>query len=191
MGQHMNRTVSICFLALLPSVLLPREEAPFPPPPANVSSVVELVSDSEPGQRLVITGTVYKADGKTPFAGLVLYLYQTDATGVYNNKDGSWQRPRIHGWVKADREGRYEIRTIKPGSYPRSRIAAHIHAIVKLDGEEAKWIDDFLFAGDEFLSEKEKSKLSSAGSLSAVMKENVDKNGVLHCRRDIVIRTGE
>ncbi|MEX2088444.1 MAG: hypothetical protein WEB62_01690, partial [Bacteroidota bacterium] len=55
---------------------------------------------------------------KTPAAGVLLYVYQTDATGAYNNDDGSWQRPRINGWFRTDKNGRYEIRTIKPGSYP-------------------------------------------------------------------------
>lgn len=182
--------VQIAFLAFLfvATSSFSQEEAPYPPPPAGVSSVTTLVTKDEPGDRLVITGTVYKADGKTAFPSLVIYLYQTDATGVYNTADGNWQRPRIRGWVKTDEKGRYEIRTIKPGSYPRSRNPAHIHAIIRLPGEKPKWIDDFLFEGDEFLPERDVQRAANSGTFSNIMKATVDSDGTLRCTRDIVMQ---
>ncbi len=182
--------VQIVFLAflLVATSSFSQEVAPYPPAPAGVSSVTTLVTKDEPGEKLVITGTAYKADGKTVYAGLVIYLYQTDATGVYNTADGNWQRPRIRGWIKTDDKGRYEIRTIKPGSYPRSRNPAHIHAIVRLPGEKPKWIDDFLFEGDEFLSERDVQRAANSGRFSNIMKATVDRDGTLRCTRDIVMQ---
>ena len=165
-----------------------QEEAPFPPSPGNVSPIATLVSDDEPGERLVITGNVYGADGRTPLPGFVLYLYETDASGVYNKTDRKWWRPRIRGWIRTDEDGRYEIRTIKPGSYPGSRNPAHIHVIAKIEGSEPDWLDDFLFEGDPFLSDKDLKRFESEGRFSPVMKIVRDTTGVLHCTRDFKIQ---
>lgn len=99
-----QRLFALCLIVLaLAGSTLAKEDAPFPPPPKDVSSVATLVSGSEPGEKLVVTGTVYKSDRKTPLPDFILYVYQTDATGMYNKADGNWQRPRIHGWVKTER----------------------------------------------------------------------------------------
>jgi protocatechuate 3,4-dioxygenase beta subunit len=164
-----------------------QEVAPFPPAPDDVSSLATLVGDSEPGEKLVITGTVYQTDRKTPRPGFLLYIYQTDATGMYNRVDGNWQRPRLRGWVKTDRLGRYEIRTIKPGSYPRSNNPAHIHVIVKVGKSDPRWIDDFLFEGDPFLRGSDRELSGTQGTFSPVMRVSRDEQGRLLCRRDIVI----
>ncbi len=167
---------------------LAKEDAPFPPPPKDVSSVAKLVSENEPGEKLVVTGTVYNSDRKTPLPDFILYVYQTDATGVYNKADGNWQRPRIRGWVKTDKNGRYELRTIKPGSYPGSRNPAHIHVIVKPPDGEPTWIDDFLFAGDPFLSEQQNARPNEEDAFCHIMKIERDGDGTLHCKRDIIVR---
>jgi protocatechuate 3,4-dioxygenase beta subunit len=153
--------------------------------------VATLVTADEPGEKLIISGTVYAEKGGTPLPGFVLYLYQTDATGVYNTTDGSWQGPRIRGWVRTDSDGKYEIRTIKPGSYPGSRNPAHIHVIVKPPGKDPDWIDDFLFEGDPFLTDKDRGRLKGEETFSPVMKVTRDESGMLHCRRDIMITSSE
>ncbi len=182
----MSRQIIVFLLVLFYGRSLKAEDAPFPPPPANVSSVVTLVSDGEPGEKLVVRGTVFKEDGKTPYDGFILYLYQTDATGRYNKEDGYWGRPRIRGWIKTDKNGSYEIRTIKPGSYPGSRNPAHIHIIVKLPGQDPDWIDDFLFEGDPFLDPKDVKKSLEEKNFSHIVRAE-KRDGVLRCRRDIRI----
>jgi protocatechuate 3,4-dioxygenase beta subunit len=162
-----------------------KEDAPFPPAPGDVSSVATLVGASEPGEKLVITGRVFKKD--VPYPDFILYLYQTDATGRYNSTDGNWQRPRIHGWLKTDAEGKYEIRTIKPGSYPRGRNPAHIHVIVKLPGRTPRWLDDFLFEGDPYLDPRDKGRHDREGDFSPVMRIEKDPDGTMRCKRNIVI----
>ena len=180
-----------CVIATIPTLSHSQEKAPYPPAPSDASSVATMTSNDEPGEQLVINGIVYEADGRTPISGFVLYLYQTDSSGVYNKTDRSWQRPRIHGWVRTDNDGKYEIRTIKPGSYPGSRNPAHIHAIVKLAGSEAEWIDDFLFEGDPFLSSKDRKRIENEGRFSPVMSIERDEKGVLRCKRDIKISASE
>jgi protocatechuate 3,4-dioxygenase beta subunit len=174
-------------MILLGSLVQAQDVAPFPPAPRDVSSITRIVSDDEPGERLVITGTIYKSDKKTPYEGLVLYFYQTDATGVYNKTNGSWQEPRLRGWVKTDANGRYEVRTVKPGSYPTRREAAHIHVTMKPAGGSPLWLDSFLFENDPYLGDRDLREAAGAGSFSHILKVTKGKDKTLRCVRDFLI----
>ena len=94
---------------------------PTPPPPATVSSVGTIADANEPGDRLEISGQVFSPDGVTPAANVIVYAYQTDATGEYRN-DPKTRVARLHGWAKTDAQGHYAFHTIKPASYPRMTI---------------------------------------------------------------------
>ena len=94
-------------------------------PCARATSVATLSDPKEPGEPLLVTGRVFAADGTTPAAGVVLFVYHTDAKGHYNRWPGS--APRLKGWMKTGPDGRYEYRTIRPGAYPGGRTAAHVH----------------------------------------------------------------
>jgi protocatechuate 3,4-dioxygenase beta subunit len=48
-------------------------------PPSITSETA--ISIGERGERLKISGTVFKADGKTPASGVIIFFYHTDATG--------------------------------------------------------------------------------------------------------------
>jgi protocatechuate 3,4-dioxygenase beta subunit len=54
---------------------------PTPSPPTTVSSVGTIAEANEPGERLEISGQVFSPDGVTPVANVIVYAYQTDATG--------------------------------------------------------------------------------------------------------------
>lgn len=183
--SHRTRFLLGAYL-LLASPIAAQEEAPFPPPPENIGAAVTLPPAHEPGEPLTIRGTVYRTDGTTPYAGFVLFLYQTDRKGVYNSTNGSWREPRIRGWVKTDDSGRYEIQTIRPGSYPGSRNPAHIHAVIKLPGKRARWIDDFLFEGDPFVTADLQSISARQGKFANVMKLTREQ-GRITAWRDIKI----
>ena len=65
---------------------------------------------------------------------MILYVYQTDAKGLYSPAAGQTQGRRhghLRGWMKTDRMGRYEFRTVRPASYPGRDVPAHIHPVVK------------------------------------------------------------
>src|SRR5262245_52152153 len=96
-------------------------------PCATAGSKITVAPESEPGSRMVVSGQVFKPDGVTPAAGVIMYLYHTDAHGIYNEKRTFQVAPRLQGWLRTDAQGRYEYRTIRPAQYPDANIAAHVH----------------------------------------------------------------
>src|SRR3954452_2671567 len=126
-------------LAILAAVLAGTIASGAAPPPG---SSLTLVNDSEPGQRLTIHGRVVGEGGK-PVAGARLHVYQTDASGRYTpGKPMDEPHARLAGWLQTDKDGKFELHTIRPGGYPKAvrlgnrerKIPAHIHIDVEADG---------------------------------------------------------
>ncbi len=142
------------------------------------------------GQKLRISGTVYKPDGKTRAPNILLYYWHTNSEGVYANREGLDPKVRPHGyirgWVKTDGQGQYSIYTIRPGHYPGRSGPAHIHLLVKepeLPNEY--YIDDILFEEDLRLTEAYRDKLENRGGSGIV--QTVQENGVQAANRDIIL----
>jgi len=89
--------------------------------------------------------------------------------------------------MRTNAEGRYEFRTIKPGSYPRTRNPAHIHAYVSGPGYPEYWIDEYLFEGDPFVGGDAKQKASELGTFSPILTLSKGNDGILRAVRDIKI----
>lgn len=87
----------------------------WPNPPAQLDSSTQITADTEPGERLIVSGQVFAPNSKTPAAGVTLYAYNTDAEGYYGVAHAEYP-PRLYGWMKTDSAGRFELRTIRPGS---------------------------------------------------------------------------
>ena len=138
---------------------------------------------------LHITGTVYKADGKSPAAGTILYFYHTDRTGIYPKKgdEKGWGKRHgyIRGWLKTNNRGQYSLETFRPGAYPNRGIAAHIHCIVKEDNLNEYYIGDILFVDDPLLTNEEKTSLDVPGGSGLIKLQK--RNGVLYGERDIYL----
>jgi protocatechuate 3,4-dioxygenase beta subunit len=155
--------------------------------PALAAARVELAAAAEPGERMVISGEVHRADA-APAAGVTLYVYQTNAAGIYarrGNETGNGVRHGyLRGWIRTGDRGGYEIDTIRPGSYPNSTQAAHIHVTV-LDAGAENWLDDFVFAGDPHLA----GHLANARSVggSGVVTLTRDAAGTWRGQRRIVL----
>jgi protocatechuate 3,4-dioxygenase, beta subunit len=141
---------------------------------------------NEPGEPMILSGTIYTPDGRTPKPGITLSVYQTDASGVYSTRSGEDQRnTRLNGKMFSNAEGKYEFRTIKPGSYPGSRNPAHIHAYMSGPGYPEYWIDEFHFTDDPFISDEDKRKAAAQGLFSPILKLTRDSEGILRGVRDI------
>lgn len=50
-------------------------------PQDTLSWDIDLASDDEPGEPLIVAGTIYAPDG-TPLAGKRVHVFQTDAEGL-------------------------------------------------------------------------------------------------------------
>jgi protocatechuate 3,4-dioxygenase beta subunit len=124
--------------------------------PDRIHSVDTSAGWDEPGQKILIKGIVYKHDGKTPAADVIIYYWQTDNNGYYTQKSGMNESAKQHGfirgWVKTDVRGNYAIYTIRPAPYPNAAIPAHIHPSIKEPNiTNEYYIDDFVFDNDPLL----------------------------------------
>jgi len=145
--------------------------------PSIIKSDVTLVAETEPGEKLEISGTIYKADGKTPAPNVILYVYQTAKSGRYEpspNQTGEVRRHgRIRGWVKSNQKGEYKFLTIRPGNYPNADIPAHIHPTIKEPDKNEYHIDDFVFDDDKFVDADYRSRQQLRGG-----------SGILHLKKE-------
>lgn len=162
----------------------PNGPPPTPIPPSEIGSFGVIASTSEPGNRLVVSGHVFGPDGVTPAAGVLVYAYQTDATGEYHN-DPDTHVARLHGWAKTDSEGAFEFRTIQPGPYPGRLVPAHIHFHAWGGGYPLQWTPDLNFAGDPLLKPSDLDKSSAAGKFGSVQQITHEPDGMLHCTFNI------
>jgi len=158
--------------------------------PEELSWQSRIAPEGEEGEPLVVTGTVYEADGETPAAGVVIYAYHTDAEGIYRKEGGETGNALRHGllrgWVESDEDGRYRFDTIRPASYPDSSIAQHVHMSVLPPGGEETWINSVKFTDDPLLTPSERRQRPHRGGPGLVTPER-DESGTWHAQRDIVL----
>ena len=141
--------VSIATILTLASVTAAAQSVHEAPAAAPANGRV--APAGEPGQPLSVSGVVVGADG-SPIANASLYIYQTDHEGYYGVKPASDNRnPRLKLFLRSDARGAWSFETIKPGSYPSSRVPAHIHFEVSAPGRAPK-IFEIVFEGDPFVT---------------------------------------
>jgi len=175
-----------------PIVGLPCEgcEAVFQGMPEALAAEARLAPEGEPGEPLVIDGAVRRADG-APAPGVVVYAYQTDASGIYPRAAAgagvaARRHGRLRGWAKSDAEGRFRFLTVRPGGYPGTTIPQHVHLHVLEPGRCTYYIDDVVFDDDPRLTAVERRRLTGRGGPGIAVPER-DAGGVWSARRDIVL----
>jgi protocatechuate 3,4-dioxygenase beta subunit len=156
-------------------------------PPKELSWKTVIPLENEPGEPLIITGKVFQADGKTPALGMVLWVYHTDRTGYYNEKDDA-SHPRLKGWMKIGADGKYEFRTIRPGAYPHRTTPAHIHAHLYGPGYSERSIEDYWFKDDPRINEKELKNAAGNGGHPVIVELKRGSDGVWRGERDITVK---
>ena len=120
--------------------------------PATIASSARIAPESEPGTPLVVRGRAFAADGKTPLAGAVVFAYHTDRGGVYDRAGAPPHSWRLKGWAMTGGDGRFEFRTMRPGPYPGSRNAAHIHVMLFTPDGGRYHAGEVLFEDDPFVT---------------------------------------
>ncbi len=165
-------------------------EAVFEYGSKKLTSIDTLPDFKEPGPKLEISGTVYQADGKTPARDVILYIYHTDQKGVYPQKgsETGWAKRHgyLRGWIKTNADGRYKFYTLRPASYPNTRAPQHIHPVIKEPNRNEYYIDEYLFADDPYLDEKEKASQQKRGG-SGIIALTKKQDGTWVGKRDIVL----
>ena len=173
--------------ALLSAGILAASEAAPAGPCAKATSTAVLAGPDEPGERLVVTGTVFAPDGVKPAAGVFLYVYNTDATGRYSGERG--QPPRLRGWMKTGSDGRYEYRTVRPASYPGSRIPAHVHTQLWGGGYPPQAGPELNFEGDPFVSAAERERSAARGRFAFIRPARRDADGTWRVEQDLRLKS--
>ena len=117
------------------------------------------------GEPVTVAGRVTDTEG-APIAGATLDVWQTAGNGLYRAQDPDQPDDNVCGVFESGGDGRYEIRTVKPSSYPvpvdgpAGRLLkalgrhpmrpAHIHFIVSAAGYKPV-ITQLFTAGDDYL----------------------------------------
>ncbi len=150
--------------------------------------------DTLPGFRendpkIKITGTVFKKDGKTPAAQIILYIYHVDRKGIYQASADpkGWEKRhgQYRGWLMTDNNGQYAFYTFRPAPYPEVQEPEHIHIYVKEPNTRPYYIDSYLFESDPTLTDKIKTSQKKRGGSGIVRLDLQD--GIWIAKRDIIL----
>ncbi|MBX2939712.1 MAG: hypothetical protein KF880_06515 [Ferruginibacter sp.] len=108
--------------------------------------------------RMLLTGVIYDFNGQ-PANGVLLYVFHTDAHGIYLKRPGATGAEALNGyvrgWIQTGADGRYYIYTNKPGAYPNERTRAHVHCIIKEPDVNVYSLMDFIFPDDPYAIQME------------------------------------
>lgn len=145
----------------------------------------------EKGQKLIVKGTVYQLDKKTPAANVIIYYHHTDTNGLYSpikdKPESQTRHGHIRGWMNTDKDGKYTLYTIRPAPYPNTNLPAHIHWLIKEpDVQNEYWTDDLNFSDDTLLAPYIKTnKPGNLGGNGIVTVTN--KDGVQIAEHDFIL----
>lgn len=158
--------------------------------PASLGATATIAGVNEPGERMIVEGVVYQADGRTPAANVVIYGYHTNAAGLYAGGSPETEASRRHGrlraWVKTGPDGRYRFHSIKPAPYPNDRMPAHVHLMVREPARRPYWIDEIVFQGEFGVTEAYRRTQTGRGG-SGITRLTRSTQGVWIARRNIVL----
>jgi protocatechuate 3,4-dioxygenase beta subunit len=157
--------------------------------PQQMNSQTAIASREEPGERMEISGIIFQPDGKTPAPNVILYVYHTDAKGIYSPAPGATGGARtnghLRGWMKTNDRGEYKFTSIRPAPYPNGQIAAHIHPVIKEPDKNEYWIDEYLFDDDPVVARERQSQQNRGGS--GIIHLTKNSEGVWIGSRNIVL----
>lgn len=105
------------------------------------------------GELIEVSGRVLDVHGN-PVRNARIEIWQANAAGRYNHPADNNPAPvdpnfQGYGLLRTDREGRYRLMTIKPGSYPDQNGTPrppHIHFDVT--GQSSRLVTQMLFPGE-------------------------------------------
>lgn len=148
-----------------------------------------LAPPDEPGEPLIVSGTVRDVDGK-PVVHALIYVFHADAKGYYAPARAMDEpNARLFGYMKTRADGRYEFRTIRPGGYPKQPIPQHIHMLVTAAGyrdHRCRSTCQLVFEDDPRMT-AEWHKWAKEGG-NPILSVTRGQDGVQKCIYDIVLQ---
>ena len=165
-------------------------DAVFEGRPAKLESTGRIAAATEPGEPLILEGTV-RDRAKRAVAGVIVYAYHTNAKGEYPPAKGAkHQHGALRGFAKTAADGTYRFTTIRPASYPVSNAPPqHIHMHVVEPGRCHYWIDDVVFTDDPRLDAAARKHHERGRGGLGITTPKRDK-GTWIARRDITLGAG-
>ena len=104
---------------------------------------------------------------------MILYVYHTDEKGIYPSQGDEVDWSRRHGhlraWLKTDQSGQYTFYTGQPASYPGRKVAAHIHPTLLEPNGKYYYLEDYYFAHDPYLTDRELNPKAPRGGTQGVL----------------------
>lgn len=153
--------------------------------PANPTQEARIAPVGEPGEPMVIRGTVRTLAGD-PAPGVIVYAYHTNAAGIYPKADT--RHGALRGWARTDAVGHYRFDTIRPGHYPGRHVPQHVHMHVVEPGYATYYVDSIVFDDDPLLTPNQIRDHYRGGRGGRGLAHPVkDEQGVWQVRRDIVL----
>jgi protocatechuate 3,4-dioxygenase, beta subunit len=156
------------------------------PPSSTASATIN--TSGETADALLLSGTVFQMDGRTPALGVIIYAYHTNSRGIYGHDANATGLAALHGrlraWVITGADGRFSIRTIRPASYPGNAEAQHVHLEVLPTGGVACEIDAVEFNDDPVLTPQRRASRPGYGG-SGIVTPTRGRDGVWRATRDI------
>jgi protocatechuate 3,4-dioxygenase alpha subunit len=116
----------------------------------------QLAKPETKGERISILGRVLDAEGK-PISDAMIEVWQANAAGRYDHPEDLQESkpldPNFHGFgrVATDPDGRFRLRTIKPGPVPGSDEASqapHINVSIFARGLLKRLVTRIYFPGE-------------------------------------------
>lgn len=174
---------------------------PVGTPPAQDFDLTRVAGRPGPaaGQIIELTGRVRRIDG-TPVPGATLEVWQANAAGRYDHpldKNPAPLDPNFRGvaLIRTMADGRYRIRTVKPGAYPDPAVGMrtpHIHFDVTAD--DYRLVTQLYFPGEP-LNDRDILMSTMAGrnrdpALAICKAVESREPGVLAFEWDIVLLQG-
>jgi protocatechuate 3,4-dioxygenase alpha subunit len=147
------------------------------------------------GQHILLTGRVLE-EGGAPTVNTILEIWQPDAAGVFRHPldpRAAEADPGFAGWGRArtDRDGRYQFRTVLPGSYSEHGAlrCPHINVMILAIGLTRRLVTTVFFgaATADPVLDSVKDKVARS-RLLAVRDASLDADGAEAYRFDILLR---
>lgn len=194
----MQKPLLVCLLPLVFSFCQSQNKSTFPVGggcdgcelmylgmPETIAAVDTSVGWAAATQRLIVNGTVFQIDGRTPVPNVIVYYWQTDDQGYYSNSSKSGLANTRHGarrgWLKTGADGKYSLYTNRPAAYPDRDFPAHIHlAIKESDIADEYYVDELVFDDDPLLTTAKRKALENRGG-----------TGVLRLKMNLAIQIAQ